>query len=75
MFKDPVCGMEVDERKALKAEKDGKAYYFCSDNCRAKFFGKSPEGVQAKPQGSATAKTTIGITGMHCARYGGRDNR
>lgn len=35
---DPVCGMEVDEKTALRSEKDGKTYYFCSSSCREKFL-------------------------------------
>jgi uncharacterized membrane protein YraQ (UPF0718 family)/YHS domain-containing protein len=34
---DPVCGMKVDRGKALRAELDGRTFYFCSDGCRAKF--------------------------------------
>ena len=34
---DPVCGMEIDKSKAVTLEKDGKTYYFCSDNCKNKF--------------------------------------
>jgi len=30
--------MTVDETKALKAELDGRAYYFCSEKCRATFL-------------------------------------
>jgi YHS domain-containing protein len=42
MAKDPVCGMEVEEKKAAgTAEYDGKTYYFCSSVCKAK-FEKSP---------------------------------
>jgi Cu+-exporting ATPase len=38
MTKDPVCGMDVDEKKAAAtAVKKGKTYYFCSVNCKAKF--------------------------------------
>ncbi len=38
MAKDPVCGMEVDEKKAkFKAEHMGKTYYFCSEICKEKF--------------------------------------
>ncbi len=37
MTKDPICGMEVDESKALKLQKDGKTYYFCSSSCVTKF--------------------------------------
>jgi len=38
MAKDPVCGMEVDERTAkYKTEQMGKTYYFCSAMCKEKF--------------------------------------
>ncbi|MHB9008136.1 MAG: YHS domain-containing protein [Limisphaerales bacterium] len=34
MTKDPICGMSVDEATAMRAERDGKTLYFCSDHCR-----------------------------------------
>jgi YHS domain-containing protein len=35
---DPVCGMEVEDRKtSLKEEKDGQEFYFCSESCRNQF--------------------------------------
>jgi Cu+-exporting ATPase len=37
MTKDPVCGMNVDEKKAMTAVHQGKTYYFCSANCKATF--------------------------------------
>jgi Cu2+-exporting ATPase len=40
MPKDPVCGMEVNLQDAIKLEKDGKTFYFCSQNCKNKFLGK-----------------------------------
>ncbi len=40
MFIDPVCGMKVDEKTAVKLEKDGKVYYFCSEHCKNKFLSK-----------------------------------
>lgn len=45
--KDPVCGMTVDEATALRAERDGKTSYFCSDRCRQKFLSAS---VGTKPE-------------------------
>ncbi|MBZ0188495.1 MAG: YHS domain-containing protein [Candidatus Obscuribacterales bacterium] len=36
--KDPICGMTVVEDAALHTERDGKMFYFCSDNCRQNFF-------------------------------------
>ncbi len=36
--KDPVCGMTVDPHTAKhRADHDGRAYYFCSAGCKAKF--------------------------------------
>jgi len=32
MKKDPVCGMSVDETKAIMAQHGGKTYYFCSQS-------------------------------------------
>ena len=38
---DPVCGMEVDEKKAAAAGRtavhEGHTYYFCADECKKKF--------------------------------------
>jgi YHS domain-containing protein len=36
--KDPICGMNLDEAIARQAERDGKTFYFCSDECRQKFL-------------------------------------
>jgi P-type Cu+ transporter len=42
MAKDPVCGMDVDEKNAAgTAVHDGKIYYFCSTSCKT-IFEKSP---------------------------------
>ncbi len=40
--KDPVCGMEIDPRRALEFEYKNKIYYFCSSNCEA-HFKRDPE--------------------------------
>lgn len=38
MAKDPVCGMNVDEKKAAAtAVYGGKTYYFCSAGCKVTF--------------------------------------
>jgi uncharacterized membrane protein YraQ (UPF0718 family)/YHS domain-containing protein len=46
---DPNCGMTVDKGKALRLERDGHTYYFCSEHCRAAFSG----GEQAHDGGHA----------------------
>ena len=43
MVKDPVCGMNVDEKTAtLKSEYIGKTYYFCNQSCKV-VFDKNPQ--------------------------------
>ena len=34
---DPVCGMTVEPSTAKSSVHDGRVYYFCSQECRAKF--------------------------------------
>jgi len=51
MAKDPVCGMEVDEKKAAAtAVYQGTTYYFCAAACKAT-FEKTPEKFIGKPGG------------------------
>ena len=50
MTKDPICGMTVDPKTALHAERDGKQVYFCSEHCRQKFLA-APAGT--KPEGKS----------------------
>ncbi len=45
--KDPICGMTVNPATALHAERDGKTFYFCSDQCRQK-FQSAPAGGKAE---------------------------
>ncbi|MEO5923907.1 MAG: YHS domain-containing protein [Bryobacteraceae bacterium] len=35
--KDPVCGTFVAPSTAVRKERDGKTFYFCSPACRDKF--------------------------------------
>jgi YHS domain-containing protein len=43
MATDPVCKMQVDEKKAAAtSEYNGKTYYFCAQVCKTK-FDKNPE--------------------------------
>jgi YHS domain-containing protein len=43
MAKDPVCRMEVDEKKAAATfDYKGKTYYFCAAGCKDK-FAQTPE--------------------------------
>ena len=52
MAKDPVCGMEVDEKKApATATHQGKTYFFCAPSCKST-FQKAPEKYAAAEKGS-----------------------
>ena len=43
MAKDPVCGMNVDEKTAAgTAVHNGKTYYFCCRSCKDR-FEKEPD--------------------------------
>jgi YHS domain-containing protein len=37
MVKDPFCETYFPKRQGVEAVVDGKAYHFCSPDCRAKF--------------------------------------
>ncbi|MDD5131602.1 MAG: heavy metal translocating P-type ATPase [bacterium] len=81
MAKDPVCGMDVEEKtSSLQAEYKGRKYYFCSPGCKNSFehdpeqyLSKSaarsmdPESKSdSQSQSSSLNKINIGITGMTC---------
>ena len=43
MFKDPVCGMEVEPQEAAgKSEYRGVTYHFCGPGCK-RAFDERPE--------------------------------
>lgn len=43
MVTDPVCKMNIDEKKAAgKSDYKGQTYYFCALSCKQK-FDKEPE--------------------------------
>jgi RND family efflux transporter MFP subunit len=50
--RDPMCGMEVDEKRTAAAgrtsEYEGKTYYFCADECKKRFDAEPAMHVQAR---------------------------
>ena len=48
MVKDPVCGMYMDSRLAVRLETGGEVIYFCSEECKRKFLAKSSEDQSEK---------------------------
>ncbi len=59
---DPVCGMEVDAKKAAAAGRttthDGHTHYFCSDECRKKFEAEPAKYVEREGHQPAPAPTS-----------------
>ncbi|TAK07364.1 MAG: heavy metal translocating P-type ATPase, partial [Candidatus Manganitrophaceae bacterium] len=58
MVKDLICGMMVDKATALKLQRGGRTYYFCSPACQRTF--ESPE-AELK---SMRRRVTIALTGV-----------
>lgn len=51
MAKDPVCNMNVDEKRAAATSvHKGKTYYFCAKSCKEK-FDREPEKFIGKEKG------------------------
>ncbi len=47
MAKDPVCGMEVDEKTSIaKSKVNETVFYFCCPNCKTR-FDKDPSKFNA----------------------------
>ncbi len=65
---DPVCRMQVDEEEGLKLEKDGQAYFFCSQRCLNEFRG-AQEYTKGEDSGDIESEkeAIVSIVGMHCA--------
>ena len=66
--KDPVCGMEVDEKKASAtgrtSQHAGTTYYFCADDCKKRFDAEPAKFTQGTGHG-AIAGTASPTTHEH----------
>jgi membrane fusion protein, copper/silver efflux system len=74
---DPVCGMEVDEKKAAAAGRtavhEGRTYYFCADDCKKKFEADPAKFVAPHPHdepGKPPAAPQPAMPGMPAAKSG-----
>ena len=43
MVKDPVCGMYMDSRLAVRLQYKQEVLYFCSENCKRKYLDQAVE--------------------------------
>ena len=55
MLKDPVCGMQVDEKKAPTSIYRGKQYAFCGPDCK-QAFDQDPKKFAASAQPEKVGK-------------------
>ncbi len=54
--KDPVCGMEVEPDEAAgQSDFQGKTYYFCCNECKAKFDQNPQAFVKSAPRAQVHA--------------------
>jgi uncharacterized membrane protein YraQ (UPF0718 family)/YHS domain-containing protein len=42
---DPVCGMKVDRKRAVRLERDGHVHFFCSEHCMHAYESKDAQPV------------------------------
>jgi putative ABC transport system ATP-binding protein len=49
MATDPVCGMKIEQEKAVTTEWEGQSYYFCSRGCRNEFLEEPQQFLDAVP--------------------------
>jgi YHS domain-containing protein len=59
---DPICGMTVDERTAISAERDGKNVHFCCEHCPRKFVVDEEsrlESQRSSVEGQDLAELTL----------------
>jgi YHS domain-containing protein len=55
MTRDPVCGMQVDEKKAPTSIFQGTEYAFCGPQCKA-IFDAQPEAFVGTKEPMKTAR-------------------
>jgi P-type Cu+ transporter len=69
---DPVCGMKVDPKTALKSAYKGQEHFFCSASCKGK-FEKNPETYVSEQ--SAAETEACHMPGHHHHGHGSHHGR
>ena len=65
MPKDPVCGMYVDEKRAIKRKVGDRVYYFCSEACARTY--EAPE-VELRVMKRRVALALLGVVSVAALR-------
>jgi Cu+-exporting ATPase len=74
MFKDPVCGMDVDPEKAAgKSVYKGETLYFCSSNCK-KRFDADPAAVLSPKDEELKRAEEKPVAGKSGGKSGGKSS-
>lgn len=63
MAKDPICGMIVDEAKALRLDRESGPIYFCSEHCRRTFLMEQDGGMHDRRPGACCAPSAAAGAG------------
>ena len=69
MAKDPVCGMIVDEKKALHSEIGSRDFYFCSPICQQTFVNPEKELAKLKKRMYIAASGALVLAILRGALY------
>ncbi|HWP78917.1 MAG TPA: heavy metal translocating P-type ATPase [Candidatus Nitrosotenuis sp.] len=69
MAKDPVCGMIVDEKKALHSEIGSRDFYFCSPVCQQTFVNPEEELAKLKKRMYVAASGALVLAILRAALY------
>ena len=69
MAKDPVCGMVVDENRAIKRVIGGRTFYFCSENCANTFEAPEVELRNLKRRMYVAISGVLALAMLRAAAY------
>jgi len=69
LAKDPVCGMVVDENRAIKRVIGGRTFYFCSENCANTFEAPEVELRNLKRRMYVAISGVLALAMLRAAAY------
>jgi len=69
LAKDPVCGMIVDEKRALNSDLGSKTFYFCSPVCQKTFLEPEKELAKMKKRMYLAASGALALAIIRAGAY------